>query len=250
MFDELCSVIMPAYNAERFIEASIESVLGQTYPYIEFIIIDDCSSDNTKNIIKKYAEYDKRIKFIKNDTNLGCAETRNKAITMSHGNYIAFIDSDDVWECSKLEVEVKEIKKRQCDLIYTSYKMIDSNNHIIKIRSVPEKLTMDLLLKENFICFSSVLLKTELAKEHKMYSAVFHEDFYYLLNLLNNGAVFLGLNKSLVKYRVSEQNRSKNKFKAAKYRWLIYRKYLNLGIYDSFRYFSFYFFNGIKKYYM
>lgn len=246
---ELCSVIMPAYNSEKYIADSIRSVLNQTYKNLELIIVDDFSSDATKEIIETFAEQDIRIKVISNSINLGCAAARNRAIASSAGKYIAFLDSDDIWVSNKLENEIEEINQQQCDLIYTAYEMIDSDNKVIKHRLIPQKATMDLLLKENFICFSSVLIKMEFAKKFPMSSTFFHEDYCYLLSLFKDGVRFWGINKMLVQYRVSAQNRSSNKIKAAKYRWLIYRKHLQLSLYDSSRYFISYFFNGLKKYY-
>ncbi|MDO4922073.1 MAG: glycosyltransferase family 2 protein [Phascolarctobacterium sp.] len=250
MLEELCSVIMPVYNSESYVTYSIRSVLEQTYRNIEFIIIDDCSRDKSQAIIEAFAKQDKRIKFIHNSTNLGCAATRNKAIAISKGKYIAFIDSDDIWSKCKLELEINEVKLRKCDLVYTSYTIIDNNNKIIKHRPVPETAPIDSLLKENSICFSSVLLKADVAKKYNMDSRYFHEDYCYLLDLLRDGIVFHGLNNCLVRYRVSDQNRSKNKIKSAKYRWKIYREYLKLNLIDSCKYFISYFFKGIKKYYV
>jgi teichuronic acid biosynthesis glycosyltransferase TuaG len=247
--NELCSVIMPAYNSEQYIAAAIESVLKQTYRNIEMIIVDDCSSDNTAAIICEYAKKDKRIKFLQNNKNLGCAESRNRAVAMCGGEYVAFIDSDDIWKSEKLSLELEALSKLGCDAAYTAYEMIDNDGSLIKKRLVPNTATINALLKENFICFSSVLVKADIAKSHLMSSDFFHEDYCYLLSLLNDGAKFTGLNKTLVQYRLSRQNRSKNKLKAAKYRWLIYRKYLNLGLLKSYKCFACYFINGLKKYY-
>lgn len=246
----LCTVIMPAYNAASYIEESIQSVLKQTYHDIEFLIIDDCSSDNTREIIKKYGLTDRRIRFLANDTNLGCADTRNRAVALSKGKYIAFIDSDDIWDEYKLEAEIKELVKRQGQVLYSAYRLIDGDSRVIKDRPIPDVTTLDMLLRENYICFSTVLIKASLAKKYRMKKNYFHEDYCYLLDLLRDGIVLYGLNDYLVGYRVSDQNRSKNKLKAARYRWKIYREYLQLGLMDSWKYFISYSFKGIKKYYV
>lgn len=247
---KLCTVIMPAYNAVSYIEESIQSVLKQTYQNIEFLIIDDCSSDNTEDIIKKHCAIDRRIRFLANDTNLGCAETRNRAIALSRGKYIAFIDSDDIWQEDKLEAEIKELVKRQCKVLYSAYRLINGDSQIIKDKPIPDVTTMEMLLRENYICFSTVLIEADLAKKYRMKKKYFHEDYCYLLDLLRDGIVLHGLNRYLVGYRVSDENRSKNKLKAAKYRWKIYREYLQLGLMDAWKYFILYFFQGIKKYYV
>ena len=249
MADELCSVIMPAYNAERYITDAIKSVINQTYEYIELIIVDDCSSDGTREIVERFAKDDNRIKPIFNNKNLGCAESRNKAIRVSRGDYIAFIDSDDIWVRNKLEIQLDEMKNRNCSLSYTAFQIIYSNGQY-KNKCVKENVTFDLLLSENVICCSSVVLKGDVARNHYMISDYFHEDYCYWLSLLKEGYSFYGINEILVRYRLSPYNRSKNKLNAALYRWQIYRKYLNLPLGVSIRYIGLYMMNGIKKYYL
>lgn len=248
--NELCSVIMPAYNAKKYIADAIKSVTNQTYENIELIIVDDCSNDGTRSIIDKWSRYDSRIKPIFNKTNIGCAESRNKALKASRGEYVAFIDSDDIWELNKLEVQLTELKKRKGILSYTAFQMIDSSGRCIKKREVIENVTLDLLLRENYICCSSVVLIGYIARNHYMISNYFHEDYCYWLNLLEEGYLFCGINKFLVKYRLSSQNRSKNKINAAWHRWRIYREYLRMSIWDSIRYIGMYLLNGIRKYYL
>ena len=250
MLSGLCSVIMPAYNSERYIAEAIESVLQQSYRNIELIIVDDCSSDNTGTIIQEYASGDARVRYIKNDRNMGCAEARNIAIRYSAGKYISFIDSDDVWLSDKLEKEIEWLESKCCDLVYTSYAMVDADGMIQKNRHIENKVSFEMLLQENFICFSTVLVKSCIAKQYSMTSNFFHEDYCFLLRLLKDNFVFAGLDEILVQYRVFDENRSGDKINAAKYRWLIYRKYLKLNLVQSVWYFLKYSLNGIKKYYL
>lgn len=109
--EELCSVIMPAYNSEKYIDEAIESVIRQTYKNWELIIVNDASTDDTEKIIKSYEEKDKRIKLISLAENQGVANARNMAIQIAEGRYIAFLDADDYWEKEKLQEQIKFMKK-------------------------------------------------------------------------------------------------------------------------------------------
>ena len=108
MENKKVTVIMPAYNAERFIGEAISSVIAQTYENWELLVIDDCSTDGTFEIAKSFEEKDERIKVFKNEKNLGVARTRNRGIDASEGEYVAFIDSDDAWLSEKLFKQVKK----------------------------------------------------------------------------------------------------------------------------------------------
>lgn len=249
MESELCSVIMPAYNSEKYIAKAIESVLSQTYENIELLIVDDCSTDRTKDIIHSYAKLDSRIRLISNEHNIGCAESRNRAIGDSKGDYIAFLDSDDIWELGKIALQIQTIRHMSCDAVYTSYQMIDSIDRQISIIKSPPKVLLGDMLKNNEICFSSVLMKSEVAKQYKMIPDYFHEDYCYWICLLREGVKFVGVSDVLVKYRVSNQGRSANKYNAAVYRWKIYREYLGMNYIESCMYFLMYMFYGILKHY-
>lgn len=120
--NDLVSIIMPSYNTEKYISASIKSVLNQTYQNWELIIVDDCSKDNTDEIIKAYLE-DKRIIYLKNDKNSGAAVSRNRALREAKGRWIAFLDSDDLWEPKKLEIQLEYMKKNGYSFTYTDYRI-------------------------------------------------------------------------------------------------------------------------------
>ena len=125
--NELVSIIMPSYNTVNFIGESINSVLNQSYSNWELIIVDDCSSDNTEEVVKKYL-HDKRIKYLKNKKNLGAALSRNKALKIARGRWIAFLDSDDLWSQKKLEKQINFMKKNNFYFSYTNYKIIDEES--------------------------------------------------------------------------------------------------------------------------
>lgn len=121
------SIIMPSYNTGHFIKDTIESVLKQTYSEWELIIVDDCSTDDTDQIVKPYLA-DERIRYIKNDTNSGAAVSRNRALREAKGKWIAFLDSDDLWEPDKLETQIAFMEKNDYHFSYTNYIEIDEES--------------------------------------------------------------------------------------------------------------------------
>ena len=121
---DLVSIIMPSYNTARFIGESIKSVVAQTYIFWELIIVDDCSTDNTDEIIGEYLG-DNRIKYFKNKNNSGAAVSRNRALREAKGRWIAFLDSDDLWQPEKLEKQVRFMEENGCHFSYTNYSEID-----------------------------------------------------------------------------------------------------------------------------
>ena len=124
--NELVSIIMPSYNTARFIDKTIESVLKQTYKNWEMLIVDDCSTDNTEEIVSKYD--DKRIIYLKNQKKSGAAVSRNKALKNAKGKWIAFLDSDDLWYPTKLEEQINYMKKNKYSFSYTSFEEFDEND--------------------------------------------------------------------------------------------------------------------------
>lgn len=140
MMNELVSIIMPSYNTANFISKTIKSVLEQTYENWELLIVDDCSTDDTDKIVFKYT--DKRITYLKNKKNLGAAISRNIALKNAKGKWIAFLDSDDLWYPTKLEEQIKFMKKNKYSFSYTSYIEIDEYDRKkgIKITG-PKKIT-------------------------------------------------------------------------------------------------------------
>ena len=117
---DLVSVIMPSYNTDKYIAVSIQSVLDQTYERWELIIVDDCSTDNTDEVVKPFLS-DERIKYLKNDKNSGAAVSRNYALREAKGRWIAFLDSDDLWEPKKLEKQIAFMQENGYAFTYTDY---------------------------------------------------------------------------------------------------------------------------------
>lgn len=123
---DLVSIVMPSYNTAEFIVETIESVVKQTYENWELLIIDDCSLDNTDEVVKRFLS-DTRIRYLKNKQNSGAATSRNRALREAKGRWIAFLDSDDLWEPEKLEKQIMFMEKNGYHFSYTNYSEIDEN---------------------------------------------------------------------------------------------------------------------------
>lgn len=201
------SIITAAYNSEKYIAETIESVLGQTFTDWEYIIIDDGSNDNTNKIIKKYAD-DKRIKYVYQE-NQKQAMARNNAFKISNGKYIAILDADDTWAPTKLEKQVELMKKTpNVGLIYTNWQRIDENGCFLKTTPVPD-ITADPLRNQiihNTIPFSSFLIRKscinrELHNEKYLYTG----DCYLTIKITLNGHSFGYINEKMLYYRVHKK---------------------------------------------
>ena len=131
MIDGLVSIIMPSWNTANFIAESIQSVINQTYTNWELLIVDDCSTDNTDEVVASFK--DKRIRYFKNKKNSGAALTRNKAMRKAQGEWIAFLDSDDLWMPEKLERQIDFMKKNGYTFSYTEYEKIDEEDNPLNI---------------------------------------------------------------------------------------------------------------------
>ena len=245
----LVSVIMPAYNVENYIEEAIYSVIGQSYANWELLVIDDGSKDRTVEIVRKIAEQDKRISLIQNEKNMGVARTRNRGFELSKGEYVALLDSDDIWHTDKLEKQVKLAKETGADVLCCSYRIVDIDgqkkcNDLI----VPEILDLKFLLIENVIGLSTTLLNAEVIKNYQFNPEYYHEDYVLWLQVLQDGKIIRGVKEVLADYRLVPNSRSANKWKSAKNRWLIYRNYLKKPFLECVYLFVNYAFAGFRKY--
>lgn len=192
MKKNLVSIITPMYNSEKFIEATIKSVLNQTYQEWEMLIIDDCSTDNSPNIVKSYMQQDSRIKCIKTETNKGVSNARNLALSKATGQFIAFLDSDDQWNSSKLEKQVNFMLENDYVISFTSYELMDENDKKLnKVIKVPPNVDYRRLLKGNILgCLTVVIDKSKLDFEIRM-SGVRHEDYVLWLSILKKGILLM-----------------------------------------------------------
>lgn len=149
----LVSIIMPSYNTEKYIKASIESVLAQSYPFWELIIVDDCSTDNTDEIVHQYLA-DNRIRYFRNSTNSGAAVSRNRALQEARGKWVAFLDSDDLWEPSKLEQQLQFMKENNYKFCFTDYRIQQNGNWLPYVYTGPNVVTERMM--KDYCYFSTI----------------------------------------------------------------------------------------------
>lgn len=244
----LISVITPAYNADKFISETIESVLNQTYPYWEMIIVDDCSQDKTVEYIKGYMENDQRIKLIKLEKNSGSAVARNTAMENAEGDYLAFLDSDDRWLKNKLEEQIKFMQSKDIAFSFTKYvRMKEDGTTTGAIVDAPESVDYEDLMKHCVIGCLTVMLDRKKIGNLKMPNIRTRQDYAFWLKIARKGHVAYGLPKVLAQYRLVENSISSNKFKAAKQNWYVYRHIEKHSFWKTLWYFSNYALTSVKN---
>lgn len=234
----LVSIITPAYNAERFIRDTLDSVLAQTYPHWEHLVVVDANSkDSTLKIVTEYAKRDSRIKCVTSPQALGAANNRNIGIAQAQGDFVAFIDSDDVWVPAKLERQLSFMQERNIDFSFHTYKrMSEKGERQGQVQCIPESVDYDGLLSNNSIgCLTVMLRKKAYPEIH--FSNQGWEDMACWLSLLRAGGVAYGIREPLAYYRIVNGSRSNNKLFAAGLRWDTYRKVEKLPFWRSSIYF-------------
>lgn len=241
------SIIMPSYNSAEFIEASIKSVLEQTFNDWQLLIISNGSGDNSEEIIKSYAQDDERIILYSLTKNSGAAGARNYGIERVNTKYIAFLDSDDIWKPEFLKNMLAFIQEGDKSFVCSAYEVMnEAGDSILKLREVPEKVGYYDILKTNTIgCLTAIFNCEKLGKE--LMPFVGHEDCALWLKLLKKTEYCYGLNKPLALYRFRKNSLSGNKFKAATFQWSLYRKAAKLSIPKSIWYFVQYAVHGLLK---
>ncbi|WP_243033095.1 glycosyltransferase family 2 protein [Vibrio cincinnatiensis] len=243
----MVSIITPSYNCDNYIFETISSVLSQTYAEWEMIIVDDCSTDNSVSVIKSHMEKDSRVKLIQLTENSGAAVARNTAIEAAQGRYIAFLDSDDLWEPEKLATQISFMQKNDIAFSFSAYHKVDQQGNNIGKVAVPEKVIYQQLLKCCVIGCLTAMYDTQ--KLGKIYMPLIRkrQDFGLWLRILKKCDSAYGLNIPLAKYRIRKDSISSNKFKAAQYNWKLYREIENLSLFQSIYYFSHYAINGVLR---
>lgn len=244
----LVSIITPSYNSSKYIEETIRSVQSQTFKEWEMIIVDDCSTDNTIDIVEQFILSDNRIKLFENNTNLGAAETRNLAIKKSKGRYIAFLDSDDVWLPNKLEKQLLFIEENNLSFTYSAYYKIDEEGNKKGVFYPPKEITFENLLKTCSIgCLTAIYDTNKLGKVY-MPNIRKRQDYALWLIIFRKIQKTKGIvDQPLAYYRVRRGSISSNKFKAAIYHYKVLRNYGSINFIKSIYYFVFYLIKGVAK---
>ncbi len=250
MQDNLVSIITPLYNGEKYLSQTIESVLAQTYPHWEMIIINDGSKDNSEAIAREYAEKDSRIQVF-NQPNGGSAAARNNGIHRAEGRYIALLDADDLWEPTFLEMQLALMKEKNAQLVCGAHKRINENNEeILAPFYPPEVITYHDLLKTCSITCLTGLYDT---KEHgKVYLheefRSLRDDYIFWLEIIKKTGTCYGNQNIVGSYRILGSSVSRNKKKVIRPQYLVYRNVEKLGIFKSCYYLCCWAWNGFIKY--
>lgn len=243
------SIITPCYNAERFIAQAIESVLAQTYTDWEMLIVDDCSTDNSADIIKEYEERDCRIKYFKTDKPSGSpALPRNIAIENATGRYIAFLDSDDLWLPEKLEQQIPLFENESVAVVFSNYEKIKENGERShRIVKAPARVDYKELLKGNVIGNLTGVYDT--GKVGVISNKdIANEDYVLWLSILKRG--YIAMNTETVEglYRVTKGSVSSNKLRCFCWQWQILRKVEQIKLSKTIYLIGVYFIKGVKKF--
>ena len=244
----MVSIITSSYNSEKFITTCVESVISQTYINWEMIIVDDASQDASKEKIIFLSHNEPRIKTIFLDKNIGAAQARNIAIRQAKGQYIAFLDSDDLWESKKLEKQVSFMSNHNIAFSFTTYQSISEDGfNKMNIIKAPSKVTYHSYLKNTIIGCLTVIIDRDKIGNFEMPDIRSSHDMALWLQIMRGGVTAYGLDENLAKYRVVSSSNTANKIKAAKDVWKVYREVEKLSLLYSFWCFTNYIFNAIKK---
>lgn len=255
---------MAARNSGDFIREAIESVVAQDFKHWELIVINDASHDQTSKIVEEAAAADPRIRVLTNATPLGPAKARNAGLEIANGDFIAFLDSDDLWLPAKLERQLEEMRAQKAVLSFTAYKKIDEFGRISKSHiDVPLTVTYRDLLKSNVIGCLTAMYDARALGKIPMPEDTAREDYRLWLEILKrserknrdsenhqNASVFktIGINQVLGYYRIHSKSLSKNKLRAAKLQWQVYRRVERLPLYSAAYYFLHYACKGYWKF--
>ena len=229
----LVSVIMPYYDKKDYFFESINSVLNQTHTNLEILIVYDDQNRNDLKYIKSCVKNDLRVTIIFNDHNRGAAYSRNRAISIAQGEYIAFLDSDDYWETNKIEIQLNFMLTHGYDFSHTTYRVVKYNDKIVATIRAKEKLEYKQLLKSCDIGLSSVVLKRKLLSDMKFPDLKTKEDFVLWLNLAKKSVSLIGLDRPLMYWRQTPNSLSSSLLQKLKDAFKVYYLYEKKNFFHS-----------------
>lgn len=249
----LVSIITPSYNSADFIAETIDTILAQTYTDWELLITDDCSTDNTYEIVSKYIQKDNRIKFFQLEKNSGAGVARNNSIKEAKGRFLAFCDSDDCWHSKKLEKQLKFMVDNGYEFTCTSY---DSYNEVgdtkVGYIKCKKKISYWTLLRDNSIgCLTSMYDTSRIGKIY-MPTIRKRQDWGLWLSIIKKTKYVYGLQETLAKYRIRENSISSNKIAMLKYNYKLYKEVEGFSSISSFLllmcyFLPYYFYKKVKQ---
>ena len=245
----LISIITPAFNAQKFLEKIYLCLLNQTYKNFEWIVIDDCSLDDTFNILKKFDSQNLiNIKILKNEKNLGAALSRNRGLDIAQGDFLCFLDADDYWEPEKISIQLDFMCENRIPISYMDYVHVDEVGNFIKNIIPRNECSRKNILRANCIGNLTCMVSRELVGETRFIRHG-HEDYIFWLEILSkvNIAYKVNCRFLLCKYTISNHSLSGNKIKTAKWQWSIYRNILKINFFYSSYLFCMYAIHGLIK---
>ncbi len=249
--DKLVSIIVPVYNVEGFISETMESVVNQTYPCWELLLVEDGSSDGTAAVIEEYVSQRKeeRIRLIRQPSNMGAARARNRGLQEARGRYIAYLDADDLWMPRKLELQLAFMESRGAAFAFTGYEFADENARGTgKVVRVPQTLSYRQALSNTTIFTTTVMFDTEkISRELLEMPVMKSEDTALWWKVLRNGYTAWGLDENLALYRRAGKTLSSNKLEAIRRIWKLYRDAEGLGVLRSAWHFCFWAVRAVKR---
>ena len=222
------TIILPNFNSEKFIDVTINSIINQTYKNWDLIIIDDNSNLKTKNVLKKYLNKDKiKIFFLKK--NIGAGRCRNLGLKKAKSNYLAFIDSDDLWKKNKLNKQIEFMIRKNFVFTYTNYTTFKKNSSRINYINCPKQISYDSFIKNTSIATSTMMVKTNILKNIKFTNSKICEDFFFKCQILKKIKYAYCLNKFLTKYQIRKNSLQSNRLKNVYWIWKINRDFNKLN---------------------
>lgn len=231
--EKLVSIIMPTYNCASFIAETIDSIKKQTYENWELIIVDDCSKDNTEEIVKPYTK-DKRIHYYKLKENSGAAVARTEAMKKAKGNYMAFLDSDDLWYQDKLEKQLKFMIDNNYDFSCTAYEQINEQGEKLnKVIKTKKKANYNRILLDCPVGNSTVMYNVDNLGKFEVPNIRKRNDDALWLQIIKKAKYIYGMEDILMQYRIRSNSISSNKWSLVKYHWQLYREIEHLSIIRS-----------------
>lgn len=220
----LVSIITPTYHSEKYIAQTIRSVQEQTYTNWEMIIVDDCSTDNTESIVNGFSQDDSRIKFYKLHHNSGAGVARNQAVSMAVGDYIAFLDSDDLWQPEKLQKQIDFLETHQLPFTFSFYDCIDEEGNPLNRRvEAPRKLKYWQLFFCNFVGNLTGIYDVRFFGKIPISSIRKRQDWMVWLTVMKKIRTARPVNESLALYRVRQDSISASKLKLLEHNYAVYR---------------------------
>lgn len=225
----LVSIITPTYNSGQYITELIVCIQNQTFQEWELLITDDCSIDHTVDLVRKFIQYDRRIKLFQLSKNSGAGVARNNSIKEASGRFIAFCDSDDRWLPNKLEVQLQFLINQKTAFTYSSYLTQDENFLVTGRVNAPKEISYKEILKNNYIGCLTAIYDTQALGKMFMPEIRKRQDWVLWINIIKRLGIVQGISEPLAIYTVRKNSISSNKFNLVKYNWIVYNKALAFG---------------------